>query len=639
MIRALAFLLLLTVPALAQDPAALRRALDAAAAQDWAAAAVAGAQSGAVGADVVEWLRLRAGQGTLTEYEGFLARRADWPGLALLRQRGEEAVARSTTPARVLAWFGNTRPATPKGAGALIGALRASGRAEEAATEARRAWIALPFDAGDEAAFLTIAGPAIRAQDHADRTDRLLWEGRLAEAKRMLPRLGPGPKALAAARIALREGAGGVNTLIDAVPAALAGDPGLAHDRFQWRMNQGLYDSAAELILQRSPDKLGRAFAWGPRRGNLARQLVSEGKHRTAYRVAALHGLDSGGDFADLEFLAGFIALRHLGDPGTALTHFRRLEAGVRTPVSVSRAQFWIGEALSRQGQAEAARSAWAQAARHSTAYYGLLAAERLGATLDAALVADRRPGDWRQAGFARSSVLEAARLLLMAGDRGRGKQFLLHLAEGLDAEGLDRLADMALAMGEPHVALAIAKQGAERGLILHRPYFPVPDLVPDGLPVSRALALSIARRESEFDPAARSPVGALGLMQVMPDTAEMMARETGQPFARSRLTTDPAYNVSLGAAYLKKLLDEFGPSVALIAAGYNAGPGRPRRWVTEFGDPRDPAVDPVDWVETVPIAETRTYIMRVVESLVIYRAKLRGSPGPVRVTQELTGR
>lgn len=638
-LRLAAFAAALSLPLAvrADEAAQLTRALAAADARDWTGA-VAAAQ-GAVAADIVQWLRLRAGEGTLADYEAFLARRPDWPGLALLRQRGEAAVAQSAPPARVIDWFARQKPATATGSAAFIAALSAAGRTDEARAEARRAWVSLNFTAGDEGDFLQVAGPLLRAADHVARTERLLWDRRVGDARRMLARLADGPRALAVARIALQEDAAGVTALINAVPAAQAGDGGLAHDRFQWRMNKGMYDGATELILSRSADTLGRADKWAPRRGNLARELLQNGDARVAYRVAAGHGLTAGGDFADLEFLAGFIALRQLNQPQTALGHFRRLAEGVRTPVSVSRAQFWQGEALAALGDTAGARAAWTAAAVHSTAYYGLLGAERLGQTLDAALLGTARPGDWRQAPWAQSTVLAAGRLFLQAGDRGRGKQFLLHLAEGLDADGLDRLADMALTLGEPHVAVLIAKQAADRGIILHRPYFPVPDVVPDGLPVSRALALAIARRESEFDPAARSPAGALGLMQVMPATAEMMAKATGEPFARARLTGDPAYNVSLGSAYLRQLLDEFGPSVALIAAGYNAGPNRPRRWITEIGDPRDPAVDPVDWVERVPIGETRTYIMRVVESLVIYRARLRGSVGPVKVTGELTGR
>jgi soluble lytic murein transglycosylase len=308
----------------------------------------------------------------------------------------------------------------------------------------------------------------------------------------------------------------------------------------------------------------------------------------------------------------------------------------VKTPISVSRGHYWIGRAEEAAGQDGTA--SYQAAAAHQTAYYGLLAAERLGLTLDAGLIEDSRAPDWRSAGFAGSSVLAASRLLLQAGDRTLAKRFLLHLAETQDAAALAQMADMVLEWDEPHLAVLIGKAAAERGLILPRAYYPVPGFVPDGLSVSRALALSIARRESEFDPAARSSADARGLMQVLPGTAKLMAAKLGKPFEAGKLISDPAYNVAMGAAYLGEMAEEFGPSVALIASGYNAGPGRPRRWITEFGDPRSADVDVVDWVETIPFAETRTYVMRVAESIVIYRAKLKGTAGPVRITSELKG-
>lgn len=640
LLRSLAAVLLLTAAPAAAQTAALRTALAQAADRDWATALVTASGAGEIGIEILAWMRLRDGQGTLTEYEEFLARNPDWPGLELLRSKAEAAVARSSTPGRVIAWFGSGNPATPAGAMALLRALNATGQTEAAEAEARRAWVALTFDATEEAAFLDLAGPIV-AGAHGTRLDRLLWADRLAEARRMLPRVDTGQRALAAARLALRSGEeAGIDGLIAAVPAALAGDAGLAHDRFQWRMDKGLYDGAADLILERSAaGTLGDPAAWAKRRASLARELHQQGQSRTAWRIAAGHGLSQGADFADLEFLAGFIALRELGDPATALQHFRRLQAAVTTPISVSRALYWQGRALEAAGDAAGATAALQGAAQFQSAYYGLLAAERLGLPLDARLLGASDRLDWRRADFARSSVFAAGQALAKAGERGLARRFFLQLAEGLDASGLAQLAEAARQMDEPYIALVVAKKAAERGAILPDAYFPVVGMVPDGLPVSRALALSIARRESEFDPAVVSPAGAMGLMQVMPGTAEMMAEKVGQPYARARLTGDPAYNVTLGAAYLRQLVDEFGPAVALVAAGYNAGPGRPRRWIEALGDPRDGSVDVVDWVEMIPIGETRTYVMRVAESLVIYRARLKGEAGPVRLTGELTGR
>jgi len=636
LLLALVTLLSLSPVALRADSAqAMRTALALVAGEDWDGA-LAAAPAG-VGRDIVEWQRLRAGEGRLGDYEAFLARRPDWPGLRLLREKGEAAVARSQDPARVTGWFAAGLPATGEGAIAQLRALIALGRVAEAETEAMRAWATLPFTPEQEADLIALMPEAV-AMAHPARLETLLWQGRLREADRMLARVPGDLRALARARIALQNEADGVNALIEAVPPARAGDAGLAHDRFIWRMRRELYDAALEMILERSDSAaaLGRPEAWADRRAILARWLMRQGRPAEAYRVAAGHHLTDGSDHADLEFLAGFIALRRLDDPATALGHFRRLLASVSTPISLARGHYWIGRAQAGAGQD--ATASFQAAARHQTAFYGLLAAERLGLTLDASLLSVARAPDWRGAAFTDSSVLEAAGLLRAAGDAVLTRRFVLHLAETQDNAGLAQMADMVLDWNEPNLAVLIGKAAAERGLILPAAYYPVTEMVPDGLAVSRALALAIARRESEFDPAARSGADARGLMQVLPETARMMAQKLGKDFDVARLTSDPAYNVALGAAYLAEMVAEFGPSIALVAAGYNAGPGRPRRWITEFGDPRLPDVDVVDWIETIPFTETRTYVMRVAEGVVIYRARLRGTVGPVRITDELRG-
>lgn len=626
------------LPALADAADSLAAALGRVAAGDWQSAASVAEPAGSVGGDIIEWHRLRAGEGRLGDYEAFLARRPDWPGLPLLREKGEEAVARSTDPARVLAYFGAGLPETATGSLALIRALQAQGRMAEAEAEALRAWSILPFGADQERMLLDAYGSVLKGA-HVVRLDRLLWEGRTPEARRMLPRVGAGWAALAEARMALQADADGVNALISRIPADLAQDAGLAYDRFDWRLRRDMTDGAAELVLERSQSaqSLGDPDAWSDRRADLVRALLREGKAQTAYRVASRHFTTGGQHFADLEFLSGFIALRKRGDAQTALGHFRALRQAVATPISISRAHYWEGRALEAMGDAAGATTAYRQAAEHQTAYYGLLAAERLGLALDERLLSQARPADWQGAAFARSSVLEAAKLLDRAGDRTLAKRFFLHLAESLNAQELDQLADLALRLEEPHIAVVIAKQAAERGVILPRAYFPVPDFVDGNLHVSRAFALAIARRESEFDPAARSHADARGLMQVLPSTAKLVAPRVGLTYDARRLN-DPSYNVQIGTGYLAELVAKFGPSVALVASGYNAGPGRPTRWINMLGDPRDPNVDVIDWVEMIPFSETRTYVMRVVESLVIYRAKLKGVAGPVNVTGELRG-
>ena len=624
-----------------REVAALSAAMKLAGKQDWAGAAAAAQAAGQVGADVVEWTRLRAGQGLLGEYEAFLKRRADWPGLPFLKEKGEVAVARSEDPARVLAYFGNDRPRTGAGSLALVRAYDKLGQAEKARAEAQRGWVALKYSAEDQADLLQRHGDAL-TDGHTERLDRILWDGdRAGEGQRMLPLVSKGWAALAVARLALRADKDGVTALVSAVPETLRSHPGLAFERFLYRMRRDNYADAATLIVERSVSakSLGDPAQWAEKRISLARYLMRTGAPKQAYQVASTHFMTKGVDFAELEFLSGYVALRRLNDPDRALVHFTRLQSSSATPISLARAWYWTGRTYEAAGNAAKARSAYQTAAQFQTSYYGLLAAERMGQNLDPAALSDRRPaGDWKQAGFARSSVFDAARRLYAANQYAISARFLLHLGEGLNDRDFELLSEYAMQAGQYRSALLIAKAAIDRDLVFPRPYFPVPDMVPDGLAVSRALALSIARRESEFDPGARSSANALGLMQILPTTAKHMADALGLPFSQARLTSDPAYNVTLGAEYLRKMVDEFGPSVALIASGYNAGPRRPRDWIAAFGDPRLPSVDVVDWVESIPFAETRTYVMRVAEGVVIYRAKLKGEAGPVRIIEELTG-
>ncbi len=380
MIRALVLALgLQTLPAGADTTQAMRTALELAAGKDWNGA-LAVAPSG-VGRDVIEWQRLRAGDGRLGEYEEFLQRRPDWPGLPLMREKGEEAVARSDDPARVIAWFEAGPPDTGAGALAYVRALIAAGRVADAETEAMRAWSTLPFAPDQEVALIALMPEAVGFV-HELRLTTLLWEGRTREAERLMKRVPDDLQALARARLALQTEGKGVTGLIEAVPKARASDPGLAYDRFIWRMKRDLYDEAAELILERSEsaETLGRPEAWAERRAILARYLMRNGRAKEAYRIAANHhiAVDNGASaYADLEFLAGFIALRRLSDPTTALTHFQHLLAGVSTPISLARAHYWIGRAQEAAGQDGTA--SYRAAAGHQTAFYGLLAAERLG--------------------------------------------------------------------------------------------------------------------------------------------------------------------------------------------------------------------------------------------------------------------
>ena len=643
MVLGLVLALALGTGADAQDKAAasaVSAAMKAVESRDWAKASSAVEPAGEIGRDIVTWHRLRDRNGSFEEYQDFVSRRADWPGLPLLQKAGEGSIPKNANPNRVIAYFVNQEPQTGVGALRLASALTSVDATDVAAAVIVKAWRELSLSKSEEAAFLSEYSRLL-APHHAARQDALLWRNRATEAERLMPLVDAGQARLAKARIALIRKDNGVDTLIAAVPKALADDPGLAYARFQWRDDKKRIDDATALMQDRSASAatLGQPEAWANRRRDLARQLMRDGKAKEAYRLASRHFLTEGDDYSDLEWLSGFIALTDLDDPETALQHFRHLRIAVATPISLGRAGYWEGRAYEALGRSEDARAAYEFGAEFQSSYYGLLAAEKAGVPMDQGLLGTESYADWRSAPFTGSSVFQAAMLLRAADQPLLFTRFLRHLAESLTPAEQGQLAEMALQIDQPYAAVYLAKYAADGGVVHMRPYFPVPDLGKAKFSVPTELALAIARRESEFYSAATSPAGARGLMQVMPGTAKMMAAKLGMPYELGRLTSDPTYNTALGSAYLAHLIEQFGPAYALVAAGYNAGPGRPRSWMQTYGDPRDPNVDAVDWVEHIPFNETRNYVMRVMESVVIYRARLTGQTGAIRLSQELKGR
>lgn len=607
---------------------------------DWEKAARAAKPAGPVAQDIVEWYRLRAGVGMISDYESFLERRADWPGLPLLRKKGEKALSAGTNRSNVIHYFGDQEPQTGTGALHLAAALIAAGEPKKADAVIVAAWRNLSLSKDETRGFLGSFGSAL-TNHHRVRQDMLLWRGLTTEAGLLNLLVGSDYRALAEARIGLIKKSKGVNALISAVPASLSGDPGLAHDRFQWRVAKGLDGGAIELLLSQSTSEaaLGQPESWGHHRRRLARDMMRAGKSKTAYRLAANHHVAEGDHFIDLEWLAGFIALTDLDDAATALKHFQKFRSGVQTPISLGRAGYWEGRAYEALGQSEAARAAFAFGAEYQTSFYGQLAAEKAGVPMDPRLAGQEAYPKFRTTKHGDSSVLEAAILFHGAGYPLLFTRFIRHLAEVLSPAEQGALADIALELDEPYGALYLAKYAAKNGTVLYRPYFPVTDILPSEARVPPELTLAIVRRESEFYPGSISPVGARGLMQLMPKTGAAMAKRLGVNFSLERLIDDPAYNARLGTAYLNDLIqNEVGNYYPFVAAGYNAGPSRPRKWVRSRGDPRQSTEAAVDWIEHIPFRETRNYVMRVMESLAVYRVRLSGKVTGHQLSIDLAG-
>jgi soluble lytic murein transglycosylase len=639
--RALLTALLTCVPFLVfaqSNDRPLERGMDLMREGNWAAAQIEARGDGQAALDVILWHYLRAGLGSPREIQDFLARNPDWPGLEFLREKSEAAMTSATADA-IRTFYAKHVPESGAGALSLARAYLVADDRKTANDVIKNAWLTLSLTAEEHGAF--IAGyPEILRPLHTERLDVMLWRGWSSNARAMFPLVDEGWQALANARMALRADAAGVDTLIDAIPATLSADAGLAYERFAWRVRKGRTDDAVELLLARSAAKgsLGKPEFWSGQRRNLVRQLMRVGEHETAYQLAANHYLDAGSDFADLEWLSGYLSLRFLDAPARAATHFEALRDAVETPISLGRAGYWLGRAHEAQGNDADAARAYAFGGQYQTSYYGLLAAERGGVAPDPRLAGTEAFPDWRDAAFTQSTVFKAAILLLDAEEDVLAERFLTHLAESLDRVQIGQMGQMLEDLGKPHIQVMLGKRAAQYGHELHRPYYALHPMTEVVHPVPTEMVLAIARRESEFDPGVVSPVGALGLMQVMPATAREVAGWLDVEYSESQLLSDPVYNAVLGGTYLERLAEQFDGNAVMMAAAYNAGSSRPIRWMEERGDPRRGGMDIIDWIEHIPFTETRNYVMRVAESLPIYRARLGKTPHPVPFSEELIG-
>ena len=567
-----------------------------------------------------------------------------WPRHASIRREAEWKIEDSgLSPALIVAWFEDREPVTGEGRIALGEALIELGRADEGAEQIRTAWRTQTMRLSNQNEVLREHGNILSDEDHAARVDFLLWAGQRTSASRLLPQLSAGQRRVAEARIRLASRSSGVDSAVAAVPDSLTNTPGLVYERARWRRQRGL-DTSLELLLE-LPDSYTNSSAlesmWTERKLMIL-DLIRDQDFETAYELAAANGMESGVDFADAEFLAGWLALTKLDQPGVAFDHFDRLEDGVTTPVSTSRALYWQGRAAEAAGELELASERFEAAAGYPTAYYGQLAILALGpdaAQLD--LPPDPQPSEEARAAFNARPEIQALRLLAEVNADYLFRVFMYHFDDEMQTpEEQAMLTDIALEYLQIRQAVRAAKAGRLQGMVLAERAYPMIDL-PESAPVSpeAALTYSVIRQETEFDPQAISGAGARGLMQMMPATARQTARQLDLPYSFHWLTDDPNYNLTLGMAHLQEVVTDYEGSLVMALAAYNAGGHRVRRWVRNYGDPRTDDIDPIDWVESIPFSETRNYVQRIIENLQVYRARLNdGLTTPLNITEDMSG-
>lgn len=577
---------------------------------------------------LAEWIILRSEDNgaTVERYRAFLSANPSWPSQTFLRRRLEAAMWDDRRDDSIAwSWFENESPISAKGRFTLAKAMLARGDRANAERLVREAWRSDPMSEDTENNALDQFGALLTPGDQKARMDTLLYGSENEAALRAARRLGAGYVALAKARIAAVKKAPNARALLDAVPRELHNDPGFIFSKIQLLRREEKFAEAAQLMLSapKDPGRLYNLDEWWIERRLLARKMIDTEEFRSAYLIARDAALPSRDIYkTEQEFTAGWIALRFLNDPTTAAQHFARIGVGSVNPTTLARAGYWQGRAAEAAGRQQEARNAYARAAEQSTSYYGQLARAKLGLPQ---IELNSQP---RGRGAERLEIVRAAQLLYELDERELAVPMLADMGENGDPEALAGLGELTQRYSDARGMLLLGKAALNRGLPFDFYAYPVngiPHFSQIGPEVERSIVYAIARQESAFNPSVVSPAQAYGLMQVTPDAARYVCKRHGATYDLSRLKNDSSYNATLGAAELGGLLEDYRGSYIMTFAAYNAGRGSVKKWIDRYGDPRDPKVDAVDWVELIPFSETRNYVQRIMENLQVYRARFGG--------------
>jgi soluble lytic murein transglycosylase len=603
---------------------------------------------------LVDWVRLRAGLGEAAETRAFLDANPAWPDRTLLNQRLDEALfTRGGAPKTIKDLYKDNEPRTAAGMAALASAHLAEGDEATAALLAAKAWRTLDIAATLETGFLERFGKYLTEADHKWRLDRLLmedirWQGerndRAAIVRRLIPKLSESGRKKAEARLAVFLRVPLAGQMMAALPAQeKPGDWGLVYHQIQLLRRAGSDEQAWQLLravptdpaVNVSPDEW-----WMERRAN-AYQALKAGKPRVAYDLVKDAGLLSINPAKEQANFAGWLALRQLSDPKSADIHFRFMRKIADGPLSQAKADYWLGRTAEVLGDKKRAAEHYKSGAQFTDTFHGLLSRQRLDPAkrLDIAAIATPTPDEIER--FNASDAVRAAVIARKAGlDLNLSRAFMNHLTRHLKSEAeVAMVAHLNESFGDTQGTVRMAKAAIARGFNLIPYAYPVHPMPAYGAlrnPPETALLLGIARQESEFNTATLSGAGARGILQVMPITAQHVCRDYKIKCDIPRLLTDKAYNTMIASAYIADRMGEFQGSYILGTAGYNAGPGRARQWMREFGDPRDPKVDVVDWIYRIPFEETREYVQKVLANTQVYRARLGAPETALRINDDL---
>ncbi len=584
---------------------------------------------------LVEWFILRHpdGEAKFDRFAAFIADNPHWPSTSLFRRRAEGRLWLERSDAATVRRFIAGQPTSAKGRFALARVLLAEGDRDGAARLVREAWRSDELSDRAETEALETFRDLLTREDHRARMDKRIGAKDFSGASRAARRLGDDDGSIVKACAAVAVNATKALDLLDAVATEARQDLGYTLCRIQWMVRRDRLEDATRLMLAAAPETMALQDTdeWWRQRRILARKLLDQAKFQIAYDVVRDAAPPANEYYrADFHFMPGWIALRYLNDPLTARAHFAHIDDGATNPIVLARANYWRGRAAEAIGENDQMRASYEAAARYPTAYYGQLARAKLG--LDKIELRLPLQPDRVNVPPALDELVRAADMLYTLGERDVVLYFATDLAEqSVDVAALAALGELTGRRNDARAMLQIGKAALGRGLALDPYAFPtigIPQHTQIAPQIDRSIIYSVARTESAFDQRDKSPANAVGLMQVTPEAARDTAKRFGVSYDWERMVSDPVYNTQMGAAELSALLQDYKGSHIMTFAGYNAGRGRVRDWVKQRGDPRDPSVDAIDWVERIPFSETRNYVQRVMENLQVYRVRFdTGAP------------
>ena len=584
----------------------------------------------------VQWKHLltTGNQANFYDYMTFIKNNDDYPRISRIRYLAEHKLSTDKiSPKKIIDWFENEEPLSGFGKLILGESFVKRGDAERGILLIKEGWVTANLSRSEMKFFRKKFKKYLDANDYIKRADYLSWENKYWDLKRMLRYLPKDYELLYTARQILMSKSYGVDNAIKNVPTRLKNDAGLNYDRLKWRRKRGRVDDSLEILLKARNNKkyLVRPDKWWKERAIIARALIYKKKYETAYKISSKHALTDGPEFAEAEWMSGWIALSFLNDPILAIDHFNNFYQNVGYPISLSRGAYWLARSYEKIGDKEQSKEWYKEASKYLTTYYGQLAFLKINPDKNFELQEQQKIADEYRKYFYKKDLVKVVYLLDELNKDKYTKNILKHLANDNIENGSEILAaELSTNISRYDFAIQISKVASYEKRFhndFNYPIISTPKYINGRKIPETAFILSIIRQESEFDMTANSHAGAQGLMQLMPYTAKLVSKQAKLPYSKSRLTTDPEYNINLGSHYIAGLILQYEGAYPFATAAYNAGPKRVKYWKKINKDPQKKQIDYVDWIELIKFKETRNYVQRVMENYNVYRYILEKKP------------